>query len=364
MRGNVQEQPTLLAMIDVEKLVPKKHPIRGIKRLADAALRELGAEFDGMYSQIGRPSIPPEQLLKSQLLIALFSVRSEEQFCEQLAYNFMFRWFLDMGLDGKVFDPTAFTHNRDRLIKHDVARKFFNLVVRQAKDAGLVSSEHFSVDGTLIEAWASLKSFKRKDGTSPPPDDDDKGNPTVNFHGEERSNDTHESTTDPEAKLMRKSNGTTAKLSYGAHGLMENRNGFLVDMELKPAVGVTEREAALDMLLRQATDEPLRRRTVGGDAGYDTRLFVGMARLLGFTPHIAATRDPRRRPATDARTRRHEGYELSQRKRKLIEEIWGWLKTIGGLRKTRYRGQQRVELHALFAGAAYNLLRMSRLQPT
>ena len=361
MRGQTAEQASMLTLISPDSLIPKDHPVRAIKRLADTALKALSSDFDTMYSRLGRASIPPERLLKAQVLIALFSVRSERQFCEQLGYNLMFRWFLDMELDEKVFDATVFTQNRDRLIEHDVARKFFEAVVGQAHSAGLVSKEHFSTDGTLFEAWASLKSFKRKDGKSKGSDDDDKGNPSVNFHGERRTNDTHASTTDPDAKLMRKSDGTGAELSYAAHGLMENRNGLLVDLEVTPSVGVTERDATLDMLLRR--ENPLRHITVGGDKGYDTKLFVGMARLLNATPHVAANTKRRGGSAIDGRTMRHAGYEKSQRLRKRIEEIWGWLKTVGGLRKTRFKGTPRVRLHAVFAATAYNLLRMSKLMP-
>jgi len=271
----------------------------------------------------------------------------------------MFRWFLDLNLDEKVFDVTVFTKNRDRLIKHEVAEKFLDVVVGQARAAGLVSKEHFTVDGTLFEAWASLKSFKRKDGQGKGPDDNDKGNPSVNFHGEKRSNETHESTTDPDAKLMRKSHGTTAELCFAGHGMMENRNGLLVDIEVTRSVGVTEREAALDMLLRR--ENPERPITVGGDKGYDTKQFVGMARILNATPHVASNTARRGGSAIDGRTTRHPGYKTSQRLRKRIEEIWGWLKTVGGLRKTRFKGTVRVTQHVLLAATAYNLLRMAKL---
>lgn len=359
MRGNRTPQANMLTLMNPESVVPRDHPIRAIKKLADEALRRLSPELDALYARTGRASIPPEQLLKGQLLLALFSVRSERQLCEQLAYNLMFRWFLDMDMDGRVFDATVYTKNRDRLIEHDVARKFFLVVVEQAKERGLVSAEHFTVDGTLIEAWASLKSFKRKDGKSKGPSDDDKGNPTVDFKGERRSNDTHASTTDPDAKLARKSNGTTAKMSFTGHGMMENRNGLLVDLAVTPPSGRAERDTALVMV--QRTEPGGRRITLGADKGYDTEEFVGDLRLMGVTPHVAANTGRKGGSAVDQRTMRHQGYAQSQKVRKRIEEIWGWMKTVAGLRKTRFIGTARVELHALFAGVAYNLLRMSRL---
>ena len=359
MRGPQDDQVAMFTLMNPDTVVPKTHPIRGIKALADEALRAMSAEFDAMYAKGGRHSVPPEQLLKAQLLIALFSVRSERQFCEQLAYNLMFRWFLDLPMDGTVFDPGVFTKNRDRLIKHDVANIFFHNVVEQARRAGLISAEHFTVDGTLIEAWASLKSFKRKDGTSKGPDDDDKGNPTVDFRGETRGNETHESTTDRDARLYRKSHGTTAKLSYAGHALMENRHGLLVDFAVTRATGTSEREAAMEMVERTLTGS--RRVTLAADKGYDTKDFVAGLRLVDVTPHIARNETARRRSTIDARTTRHEGYAVSQRKRKLVEEIFGWAKVVGGLRKTRYRGLPRVGLHAMFVGAAYTLLRMTRL---
>ena len=268
MRGEQDSQVGLLTLTSPGKRVPETHPIREIKRMADQALAKLDPVFDAMYSTIGRPSIPPERLLKAQLLIALYSVRSERQFCERLDYDLLFRFFLDMNLDDPSWDATTFTKNRDRLVQHEVARQFFEEVVRQAKKAGLISAEHFTVDGTLIEAWASLKRFRKK-GEKPEdrPPPDDRGNPTVNFHGEKRSNETHESTTDPEAKLARKGGGKEAKLSYSGHVLMENRNGLCVDFRVAPATGYAEREEALEMLRR------LRRRgyapkTVAGDKGY------------------------------------------------------------------------------------------------
>jgi transposase len=310
----------------------------------------------------GRPSIPPEQLLKACLLIALFSVRSERQFCERLEYDLMFRFFLDMGMDEPSFDASSFAKNKERLLAADVAKEFFEGVVRQAAAHGLMSREHFTVDGTLIEAWASVKSFKRRDkkGGKPP---DDPGNPTVNFHGEKRSSQTHESTTDPESRMATKGGGQTAKLSYAAHVLMENRNGLCTDVTVNQAVGsAAEWDGALVMLDRQAT-AGIRPRTLGADAGYDVQRFVKAVRARGISTHIASTRDTRRRSWMDGRSHRHAGYAVSQRVRKRVEEIFGWWKTVGCFRKTRYRGTKRTGLWAYITAAAYNLTRMARLLP-
>jgi transposase len=345
--------------VSPEQRVPADHPLRPIKAYADKALRELDFTFDTIYSQVGRPSIPPERLLKAQLLIALFSIRSDRQFCERLDYDMMFRWFLDMNLDDPGFDASTFSKNRDRLLSQDVARKFFEAVVRLAKKEGLLSDDHFTVDGTLIEAWASQKSFKPKDSQRKDPPSDDPGNPTVDFHGEKRSNDTHQSTTDPEARLARKGAGKEAKLSFSQHVLMENRNGLCVDLAVFPATGTAEPEAAVDMLKRQG-QKHRKPTTLGADKGYHRRAFVEALRRRGIIPHIARI-DGRKTPGLDGRTSRHETYAVSQQKRKLIEQIFGWLKTIGGMRKTRFRGVKRTELYAHMAGAAYNLVRMSNL---
>jgi len=360
MRGEGRRQRSMLMMMDLEQRVPKEHPLRRIKQLTQAVLEELSATFDRMYSAIGRPSIPPERLLKASLLMALYTVRSERLFCEQLEYNLLFRWFLDMELDEPSFDHSSFTTNRERLLEHEVAGEFFRGVVEQARVLKLLSSEHFTVDGTLIEAWASLKSFKRKD-QKPGDGPDDPGNPTVNFHGERRSNQTHQSTTDPEALLARKGKGKEAKLYYSANALAENRNCLLIDFQVEPADGRAERRAAVAM-----ADERLagsRRITLGGDKGYDTREFVASCRELKVTPHVAQNLTRPGGSALDARTTRHQGYAVSQWIRKRIEESFGWMKTIGGLRKTRYRGCHRVQMHAYFVGAAYNLLRIARLVP-
>jgi transposase len=350
----------MLILMSPETRVPANHPLRGIKRLADAALTQLSPVFDRMYSSTGRPSIPPERLLKSMVLIALYTVRSERQFCEQLDYNLLFRWFLDLDMEEPSFDPTVFTKNRDRLVVSDAAGEFFRAVVDQAKGQGLMSREHFSVDGTLIEAWASLKSFKRKDdddNKSPPPDDP--GNPTVDFHGEKRSNETHESTTDPDAKLARKGAGKEAKLSYSAHALIENRNGLLVDFQMDEANGYAERRTALDMLDESLPGQD--RITVGADKGYDTADFIDDCRQRNVTPHVAQNAHERRRSAIDERTTRHPGYAVSQRFRKRIEEVFGWMKTVGNFRKTRFKGFGANQIAAYMVGSAYNLLRVARL---
>jgi transposase len=363
MRGKDTKQSSMLCLMSPESMVPERHPARRIKKMADECLATMSTTFDGMYAGSGRPSIPPERLLKASLLMALYSVRSERQFCEQLGYNLLFRWFLDMDMVEPTFDPTSFTKNRERLLAHDVANEFFRAVVEQARKAQLMSSEHFTVDGTLIDAWASLKSFKKKDSNdddvSPP---DDPGNPTVNFHGERRTNETHASTTDPEAKLAKKGRGKEAKLSYSAHALMENRNGLLVDFRVAEANGRAEREVALAMLdEHKIVRGPA---TVGADKGYDTREFVAECRAMNVVPHVAQLINEHRGSAIDARTVRHPGYAISQRIRKRVEEIFGWAKTVGGFRRTRFRGRERTQLAAYFVAAAYNLVRIARLSPT
>jgi hypothetical protein len=297
------------------------------------------------------------------LLIALYSVRSERQFCEQMGYNLLFRWFLDMELNDECFDPTVFTKNRQRLMGHEVGRRFFDAVVGRARGAGLMSDDHFTVDGTLIEAWAGLKSFRPK-GEKPGdrPTDGDPSNPTVDFRGEKRGNETHQSTTDPESRLMRKAKGKEAKLSFGAHALMENRNGLLVDLQVTLATGTAETEAAEAMLKRQVRKQ-IQPKTLGADKWYDKRGFVAMLRSRKITPHVAQNRERRGGSAIDGRTTRHVGYSLSQRFRKKVEEIFGWVKVVGGFRKTRFKGVHRTQLSAWFVGAAYNLLRMAKLMP-
>src|SRR6266566_487522 len=330
MRGRRDPQTTMLAFVDLEERVPRNHPLRVIKQFADRALVELSPVFDEMYGAGGRPSIPPERLLKASLLISLFSVRSERAFCEELDYHLLFRWFLDMGLLESSFDPTVFTKNRRRLLKHDVAQRFFDEVVRQAAGLGLLSDDHFTVDGTLIEAAASLKSFRPKDkppSDEPPPDD--RGNPTVNFHGQKRSNATHQSTTDPEARLAKKGKGKEAHLSFMGHALMENRNGLMVDFQLTQATGTAERDMA-PKLIDEARERGFHPRTLAADKGYDTRAYVANLRQRQVTPHVTQNTSGRR-SAIDRRTTRHVGYALSQCIRKRVEIV------CSQLTKTRVR---------------------------
>lgn len=345
----------MLCLVNIEEQIPADHPLREIKKLADTALKRMDRTFGRMYSKTGRPSVPPERLLKSMVLMALFSIPSELRLCEQLRYNLLFRWFLDMDMVEEPFDHCAFSDNRERLMKHDVAGKFFRHVFDEAKKGGLTSADHFSVDGTLIEAWASMKSFRRKD------DDDDDNNGWADFKGTKRSNETHESKTDPEAKLMRKGKGKEAKLSFAVHALMENRNGLVADARVSEANGKCETTEALAMLAKQP--KKARRRTVGGDKNYDNREFVEGCRRLGFTPHVAQWQKGRghRDTAIGKATTRHRGYTSSQRVRKRIEQIFGWKKTAAASRKTRYRGIARAGLFVTVALTAYNLLRISRL---
>jgi transposase len=347
----------MLMSLSSEDLIPKDHPIRRIRRVVDEVLGEMDGEFDAMYSRIGRRSVPPEQLLKATILMALYSVRSERAFCERLNYDLLFKWFLDLPIDAKAFDATTFTKNRDRLLAAEVADRFFAAVVRQAKLRRYVSSDHFSVDGTLLEAWASHKSFKPNDGPDGPAAPAGR-NVEVDFHGQKRSNQTHRSTTDPEALLARKSAGTPARLCYAGHLLMENRNALIVDAELTQADGYAERATAIELLTR--LPRRARRRTVAADKGYDTRAFVADCRQLGVTPHVAQHTNARR-SAIDGRTTRHPGHRTSQRTRPRIEEPFGWIKTIAGGRKLRYKGRQRNRAWFLLTTATYNLLRITAL---
>jgi transposase len=359
MRGRQDPQVSMLAFIDVESRIPLDHPLRMIKYIADEALAELSPLFDAMYVDDGRPSIPPERLLKASLLMSLYSIRSERAFCEQLDYHLLYRWFLGMNMVEPVFDRSTFSKNRERLLQHRVAQQFFDAVVRHADRGGLLSNEHFTVDGTLIQAAASLKSFKPKD--EPPSDKtpDDSGNPTVNFHGQRRSNATHQSTTDREARLAKKGAGKEAHLAYAGHALMEHRHGLLVDFQVSQASGTAE-WAVLPELIDQARERGFRLRTLAGDKGYDTRPCVADLRARNVTPHVAQNTSGRR-SAIDGRTTRHIGYAVSQRKRKRVEEIFGWMKTIGGLRRTRFIGLHLTQLAAYLVATAYNLVRMARL---
>jgi transposase len=356
MRGDRKDESTdMFSYITPEQRVPKDHPLRPIRKLVDESLSKLSPRFSRMYSRYGRPSIPPEQLLRALLLQVLYTIRSERQLMEQLEFNILYRWFVGLGLDSKLWDVTVFSKNRDRLLHADIAGAFFKEVVEQARQQGLVSEEHFSVDGTLLEAWASHKSFQKKDKKASGSSDDDPSNPMVNFRGERRKNDTHQSTTDPDSRLFRKGLGREAKLSYLGHALAENRNGLLVNVQVSLAHGRAEREAALKLV------KPLTRNgcriTLGGDKGYDTAEFVESLRALGVTPHLAR----KNHSALDRRTTRHEGYEVSQRKRKLIEEPFGWMKTVGLLHKLRHRGLPMVNWVFTFTSAAYNLVRIRNL---
>jgi transposase len=355
MRGMDHQQSTMFSYISAERRVPKAHPLRAVRVMVDAALSALGPRFDAIYAAKGRPSIAPEKLLRALLLQVLYTVRSERLLMEQLEYNLLFRWFVGLNLDEPVWDATVFSKNRERLLEGGIAEGFFAAVVGQARGQGLLSDEHFTVDGTLIEAWAGHKSFKRKDQReAKPPADDDPGNPSIDFHGEQRRNDTHQSTTDPEALLARKGPGKEAKLSFAGHVLMENRNGLAVDGCVTPATGRLEVEAGLELV---EGIEGWGRVTLGADKGYDQKEFVLQLREHQVTPHIA------RKPTSiiDMRTTRHPGYAISQQKRKRIEEIYGWLKTVAGLRKTRHRGLAKVGWMFTFALAAYNLVRMRNL---
>lgn len=356
MRGQDLQQSNMFSYLSPEQRVRADHPLRAIRTMADKALANMSKRFDAMYATTGRPSIPPEKLLRAQLIQMLYSVRSERLLMEEIDYSLLYRWFVGMNMDEPVWDATVFTKNRDRLLDGDVAREFLSEVVSQAREQNLTSDEHFTVDGTLVEAWASLKSFQRKDQPALPPDEP--GNPTVNFHGEKRSNETHESTTDPDALLARKGSGKEAKLSYNGNLLVENRNGLIVTTELFQANGTAERDAALVMLEQIPGGD---RVTVGADKAYDTKDFVAESRNLHVTPHVAQNVNRNGGSAIDARTTRHAGYAISQRKRKRIEESFGWLKTIALMRKVRHRGIHKVGWVFTFAAAAYNLVRMRNL---
>ena len=359
MRGPDAQQAAMFSYVSLEERIPADHPLRAIRAMADRALRALSPLFSELYAPTGRDSIPPERLLRALLVQALYSVRSERQLMEQLEYNLLFRWFVNLNLDDPVWDVTVFSKNRDRLLEGQVARAFFDQVLAQAREAKLLSSEHFTVDGTLIEAWASHKSFKRKDGASSQDPPDDPGNPEVDFHREKRSNATHQSTTDPECRLFKKSKGAPAQLCYLGHVLMENRHGLIIKPRVTQASGTAEPEAALKLV---EAIPGSRRATLGGDKKYDTRAFVDSLRNLNITPHVAQN-TTNRKSAIDRRTTRHPGYAVSMKKRKRVEEIFGWLKTVALMRKTRYRGREKVDWMFTLAAAAYNLTRMRHLVP-
>lgn len=369
MRGSTARQTTMFAVADPGDLIPPQHPIRRIRPFVDAAMERLEPALEAMYAKVGRPSIPPEQLLKASVLMALYSIRSERQFCEQLQYNLLFKWFLGMNVEDAAFDASTFTKNRERLLEHEVSKLFFQAVLAEAETRQLISNQHFTVDGTLLESWASLKSLERKPnlGGQRKPKPNRRGgpkgpagggrNPEVNWHGEKRSNETHHSRTDPEARLAKKGR-QAAKLCYAGHILMENRSGLVVDVEVTEANGRAEREAGLRMLHRQRGK---RRRTVGADKGYDTKDFVRGCRDLEVTPHVAQNINPQHRSAIDGRTVTHPGYVVSQRLRKRVEEIFGWWKTVAGGRKLRYIGRRKNQLWAELTSTAFNLVRLANL---
>jgi transposase len=356
MRGPDHQQSAMFSYLSPEQRVPSDHPLRAIRQMADTVLAQLSQVFSKMYSDIGRRSIPPEKLLRALLLQVLYRVRSERMLMEQLEYNLLFRWFVGLNMDGPVWDVTVFTKNRERFLQANIAKKFFEQVLQQAQALDLMSDEHFTVDGTLLEACAGLKSFKRVDGAEEPAPDDP-GNPTVDFHGEKRRNQTHPSTTDPDAMLAKKGAGKEAKLSYSGHVLMENRNGLVAEVEVLQANGTAERDAALVMIEQIPGDQPV---TVGADKAYDTKDFVQETRNMNATPHVAQN-NKGRASAIDGRTTRHPGYAVSQQKRKRVEEIFGWMKTVGGMRKLRHRGLSLVGWMFTFAAAAYNLVRIRNL---
>lgn len=369
MRGSTDHQVTMLALVDPDQLIPADHPIRRVKPIVEEALRELEPIFARMYSEVGRHSIPPEHLLKASLLMAFYSIRSERQFCERLQYDLLFKWFLGLNVEDEAFDHSSFAKNRERLLEHEVSRAFFAAVLEQARRLHLLSREHFTVDGTLLESWASFKSLKprpnlggqrkpKKNRSRGPRDGGGGRNAEVDFRGEKRSNQTHFSATDPDALLARKGNGREAKLSLAGHVLMENRSGLVVDVEVTRATGTSEREAGLRMLRRSQPSR--RRRTLGADKQYDSNGFVDGCRELGFTPHVAQNTSGRS-SAIDGRTAAQLGYEVSQRIRKRVEEIFGWLKTVGGGRKLRHVGVRRNQLWVEFAVTAFNLVRIGNL---
>ena len=358
MRGDDRHQGAMFSYITLEERIPEDHPLRPIREMIDRALAEMSPEFDQLYSAVGRPSIAPEKLLRALLIQVLYTIRSERMLMEQLDYNLLFRWFVGLEMDDPVWVPTVFSKNRDRLLGGDVARSFFEKVLDQARRHNLLSNEHFTVDGTLIEAWASQKSFQPKeetDQTKKPPRNP--RNPTVDFRGQKRTNETHESRTDPDARLYRKSNRTGAVLCYMGHTLMENRNGLVVDARVSLATGRAEREAACEMIKWVPGGSPI---TVGADKGYDTKNFAAVLRAVAATPHVAQN-NTFRSSAIDGRTTRHDGYAISQVKRKLVEQVFGWMKTAGGMRKTRHRGVSLVGWMFTLTTAAYNLVRMRNL---
>jgi transposase len=364
MRGKPQAQPEFLTVMNLNQRVPANHPLRGIKARVDKVLTKLSPLFEELYADAGRPSIPPEQLLKSRILMALFSVRSERSFCEQLPYHTLWLWFLDREWEEGGFDATGFTHNYERVLSADVAKLFFAEVYEMSRQEGWTSDEHFTADGTLVEAWASLKSFVHRDGKDKAKvqsaKDDDPGNPTVNFHGEKRSNATHQSTTDPESVLYRKANGQASKLCFGTQVLMENRHGLCAAITVHNPIAQDEPTVALAQVDEHRQLHEARITTLGGDKLYHQKKFVAGCRERAVVPH-AACKDRVQVPGLDGRTTGRVGYCTSQRIRKRVEEIFGWMKTVGGLRRSRYRGVERTQAWAYFVAGTYNLLRITNL---
>jgi transposase len=358
MRGKLDPQADMFCLLSPESFVPQDHPLRAIKPFVDEALRDLSPLLDEMYAELGRPSIPPERLLKAKLLQAFYSIRSEALLVEMLHYNLLFRWFLDFNLTDKIWDNSTFTVNQFRLLDHDTARLFFHTVARQAQEKGWMSDTHFTVDGTLVGAWASLKSFAPKEEKAKKTDDDP-GNPSVDFKGEQRGNATHQSTTDPEARLYKKAAGQEARLCYGLHVLMENRHGLCANLSVTRATE-TETSASCELLAQQKDTQERPPQTVGADKGYHNQEFVRFCRAHGIAPHVAERADRQVR-GLDGRTTRTTNYQVSQRIRKRVEECFGWMKEIGGLRRVKVRGTERVSLHGWLVGTAYNLVRMGRL---
>ncbi len=366
MRGKPRAQPDFLTVINLNACVPADHPLRAIKRHVDAVLHKLSPLFDELYDELGRPSIPPEQLLKARVLTALYTVRSERLFCEQLGYNLLWLWFLDREFSEGSFERSVFAKNYERVLSADVAKLFFAEVYDLSRQAGWTSDAHFTADGTLIESWASLKSFVRKDGTDggkiQAAKAEDPGNPTINFRGEPRCNDTHQSTTDPDSVLYRKAHGKEAKLCFGGHILMENRNGLCADFTIHDPIAEPEPKVALQQVAaHQKLHEGVQVKTLGADKAYHRKAFVAACRAAAMAPHVAC-KERVSVPGLDGRTTAQESYRVSQRIRKRVEEIFGWVKTVGGLRRSRYRGRERTQAWGYFVAGTYNLLRIARLE--
>lgn len=366
MRGKPQAQPDFLTVINLNASVPADHPLRAIKRHLDVVLEKLSPLFDDLYEELGRPSIPPEQLLKARVLTALYTVRSERLFCEQLGYNLLWLWFLDREFSEGSFNHSVFAKNYERVLSADVAKLFFAEVYDLSRQEGWTSDEHFTADGTLIESWASLKSFVRKDGADAAKvqsaKDEDPGNPSIRFRGEKRRNDTHQSATDPESVLYRKASGKEAKLCFGGHILMENRNGLCADFTIHDPIAEPEPAVALQQVqAHQKLHEGVQVKTLGADKGYHRKDFVAGCREENIAPHVAC-KEKVKAPGLDGRTTTRESYRISQRIRKRVEEIFGWVKTVGGMRRSRYRGRERTQAWGYFVAGTYNLLRMVRLE--